>query len=580
MKTVLIGVFCSITALQPYAQQSMCANDRLLQQIFAKNPRAQAIKTRQQADWVHFNEALALSKMVVMGKDTAYEVPVVVHVVHTGGGIGTAFNPTDAAITALVDYINKTWAATWPAYRDTFSGGTRLPVRFVLAKRSPACAPTTGINRVDGSALSGYTTNGVCPFGIEAGPSDAEVKQLSMWPARDYYNIWLVNEIENGLAGGYAPWPWYGEDLLDGAVILSQYAIPLPGGDYYEAAPHELGHSFGLYHTFQGGCDVGPCLTSGDELCDTEPHDLITRTCDAGNMNSCTGAIFNGVEHNIMNYTTCPDHFTKDQRKRALFTLNRYRMGLVNSLGATVPDPAFIVPKTACVPVIVNSLNTENAGPCKISFSNMITSSSGYNDDGNVAYLDRTCIQQAAMVTKGMSYKLSVSTSGVPQTVKAFIDYNNDGNFQDTELVYTHIGTLSEETHTGTVNIPVAGVAGNTNLRMRIMADYIDVPAACKPLLNGQAEDYTVFVSIPAGIGGVALSPLFRIYPNPATNKISIDAPEAAQLRLFSMEGKLLHARAFAAELDIAGLVPGLYFIQAYTADGTFIGAQKLVKTP
>lgn len=579
MKKVLIVLFCSVSVIQAHAQQQMCANDKLLQQIFMHKPDAPAIKARQQADWVKYNEALALSKMIVTGKDTSYEVPVVVHVIHTGDAVGSVLNPSDATITALVDYINKSWAATWPAYKDTFSGGTRIPIKFVLAKRSPGCGPTNGINRVDGTVLKDYDLYGICPFGTEPGPSDAEVKQLSMWPARDYYNIWLVNKIENGLAGGYAPWPWFDDaDLLDGAVIMAQYAAPGPGGDYYEAAPHELGHSFGLYHTFHDGCSTGSCLTTGDELCDTEPHDFVTRSCDAGKLNSCTGAVFNGVEHNIMNYTSCPDRFTKDQRKRVLFTLNGYRMGLVNSLGATVPDPVFIAPKAACIPTIVNALNTENAGPCKISFSNIVTSSSGYNDDGNVAYLDRTCIQQRAMLVKGLTYQLSVSTSNVPQSVKAFIDYNNDGNFQDTEMVYSHIGTLAEEVHTGAVKIPMAGVVGNANLRMRVVADYIGVPGACTPLLNGQAEDYTVFVNVPTAVGETTAGADFRLYPNPAVDKVMIDAPAAAQVKLFSMEGKLLQDHAFVTEMDISALAAGMYFVQAYTADGTFIGAHKLVK--
>src|SRR5436190_5336576 len=33
-----------------------------------------------------------------------YTIPVVVHVVHTGGAIGTVYNPTDAQIIGAIDY--------------------------------------------------------------------------------------------------------------------------------------------------------------------------------------------------------------------------------------------------------------------------------------------------------------------------------------------------------------------------------------------------------------------------------------------------------------------------------------------
>ena len=39
---------------------------------------------------------------------------------------------------------------------------------------------------------------------------------------------------------------------------------------------HEMGHYFGLYHTFEGGCSNSDCTLSGDKVCDTPPDQTNT----------------------------------------------------------------------------------------------------------------------------------------------------------------------------------------------------------------------------------------------------------------------------------------------------------------
>lgn len=579
-RTCLLFVSVVIYCLNASAQMP-CGNDLLEKNKEKKSFFAQQ-KAKEKQAWLKYNRALALSKTIVSGTDTSYEIPVAVHVIHTGGVIGSKFNPSDAAIDSLLNYLNLTYAAQWSSYADTFSGGTRVPIKFARAKRAPDCSATTGINRVNGAVLSGYAVNGICPFGMVSGPSDSAVKRLSLWPTRDYYNIWLVNTIENGMVGGYAPWPWYTEaDFIDGAVFLAEYAKPVAGSEYYIAAPHEIGHSFGLYHTFQDGCGTGTdCLTEGDQLCDTEPHEFDGMDCDEGNLNDCTGAIFAGVEHNIMNYSSCPNRFTKDQRKRMLYTLKGYRMGLVNSLGATAPDASFVIPLSACKPSIVNAGNSDNNGPCTISFADMVTSSSGFRGDGHIAYLDRTCSQQAASVVLGTSYNISVETKGFPQNVKVWIDYNNDGTFQVTEMVFAHTGTMPEELHTGTIAIPASAVVTKKNLRMRVKADNLIITDACSNVMNGQTEDYTVLVKESTSIPGIALAEnTFRIYPNPSQSNITVETAVAAVFTIFSIDGKKVLEEQDKNQIDISQLAAGVYFINAFDkADGRFIGAQKLLK--
>lgn len=584
MPKCLFFIFCFLQIFDHVSAQSFCSNDMLDNKWKIDNPEIAKHILQEQQNWLKYNKAKTLSKIIVSGKDTAYEVPIVFHIVHTGDTIGSEFNPSNAQIDSIVNFLNATWAATWSSYLDSSKGGTYIPIKFVLAKRDPNCNATTGINRIDGTVFANYKNYGICPAGSYPGPTDDEIKNLSIWPSYDYLNIWVVNKIENGTLGGYAPWPWYASGvILDGVVIGAdklKRSVVL-GGNFDFAIVHEIGHAFGLYHTFQDGCDAGAsCLIAGDQLCDTEPHTYAAFACDSGKLNSCTGKIFDGVEHNFMNYTTCPNRFTKDQKERILYTMHNYRMGLVNSLGATLPAPSYLTPiSSICKLAISKPVNSYNAGPRNIQFANLITSSSGYNGDGNQYYIDRTCSQEAAIVTAGDTISISVSTEGKPNNVTVWIDYKNDGNFDLTELVMSHTGTLDTENHTGTVIIPKSGIVFDKYLRMRVIADYMSIPSACTYLLNGQAEDYSVFIK-----GSVAIEEQkasknsAHIFPNPANDKIFIQATMPVNIELYGLDGRVLIVQKLTQNIDVSTLSAGLYFMQISNAtSGLVLGFEKVI---
>lgn len=562
--------------------QSFCANDFLVEKIYKKNPQFTSQQIKATAKWNDYNRALSTTKRIITGIDTSYEIPIVVHIVHTGDTIGSSFNPTDAEIENFIDFLNKTWDASWPTFDLPSAGGTKIPIKFVLAKRDPNCKPTNGILRVNGSVLPGYTMNGVCPFGFEVGPTDIEMKSLSVWPPSDYYNIWLVNSIEGGVANGYASWPWLNEpSLIDGAVVDVKFSRKI-SGDYSYTVAHEVGHSFGLYHTFQDGCDiVSPCTAAGDEICDTEPHDFGgSFTCTKGLVNSCTGTIYNGVENNFMNYTDCPSRFTPEQRKRIIYTLNNYRSGLITSLGAVPPDPAFLAPKTTCIPNIIHPESVYNNGPCVVQFSNLQAASLGYFMDAYESYIDRTCTYEAAQIQAGKTYDLSISTIGAPQEVAAWIDYNDDGIFQATEKIYAHSGSTLEETHIGSIAVPHSGVRTNRNLRMRIKSDIVPIIDACADLSDGQTEDFSVFITPGTSMHELGNEQkLFSFYPNPTHGKVKVKVDDESIITIYSIDGRLVWDGLHQPELDISWLDKGVYFIQAQRLyDGSNLGVQKLIK--
>lgn len=448
-----------------------------------------------------------------------YEIPVVVHVLHPGAPLGSVYNPPDNQIIDMIDYLNKTYEASWPGYPAPGAGGTFIPLRFALAKRDPNCNPTTGIIRVDASSNATYAADGVSNnYPTEPGAQDAVVKAISRWPNDQYYNIWIVHKI-NGVDGltpgapyvaGYAYFPGASANV-DGTIMLA--SVSVAGG---ETLPHEIGHAFALYHTFEGdnnGTTCPPnsnCANTGDYICDTDPHIRSPFNCPSGNVNPCTGNLLGNVVHNMMDYSNCNDRFTPMQGERVINALLTARGSLISSLGAT---PITGAVTTACVPTGNSAtLSGSNSGPRNITISDannvyMAVTSSGYSGDGNQYYIDNTC-KHMAVLTSGQIYEFKVSTGLQPEKVHVYIDYNNDGDFQANEEIYSHTGTLNFEEHTFQFAVPnattIPGLVSCVPLRMRVVSDRASVSSvsACGQLSYGQAEDYSVMILAGGPAGG------------------------------------------------------------------------------
>lgn len=274
--------------------------------------------------WIATSAMMSSAFLTYTSAGYVYEIPMVIHVLHTGGALGTTYNPSDDTIASMISYLNKSYAAVSP-FRDTTTssstgGGTRIPLKFVLAKRSPTGATTSGIIRINAVAALG-TTKGTqySTYGIQAamttGLTVSEIASLSRWPSADYYNVYSVNKIDGNdltVTGGIAGFAYFpGQPASDGMYVV---ASQIKSGT--TTVSHEFGHAFGLYHTFQGDgtgstCPTtSPCISTGDLVCDTEPHIRSSSSpgwCPSTDANPCTGgASYNNVTHNIMDYTQCP----------------------------------------------------------------------------------------------------------------------------------------------------------------------------------------------------------------------------------------------------------------------------------
>lgn len=266
-------------------------------------------------------------------------IPLVVHVIHTGEEYGVGSNITDEQIHSAIAALNEDFRKMPGTNGD--GAGVDVGIEFCLAERDPDGNPTTGINRVNGCSVPKYCNNGITAAG-NVGASELDVKNLSRWPNQQYYNIWVVSEIENNNGGsgiqGYAYFPT--TSARDGIVVLHN-AFGTTGNlksytNLNRTLTHEMGHALALYHTFQGmSCDTEvDCNLQGDRVCDTPP------TTQNSNcyMPKCNGT--QQVE-NYMDYTqeVCRNMFTAGQRDRMRLSALNSRTNLLNS--------------DVCTPVIV-----------------------------------------------------------------------------------------------------------------------------------------------------------------------------------------------------------------------------------
>ena len=495
--------------------QDRCGFDIVHQKQLKENP-AYRKQTEEQDKWIsnYIQRQSGLQRDQSMA--VQYTIPVVVHVIHTGGAVGTIYNPSDANIQNAINYLNQVYNGSYPG----IEGVGDIEIQFALAVRDPNCNATTGINRIDGSGLPGYTSDGVKLSG-SAGAIETDVKNLVRWDPSRYYNIWVVNKIDtkDGTSGsfvaGYAYFPG-ASPALDGTVMLATQMLP-----NRKTLPHEIGHAFSLYHPFQGAsgstCPTnGDCNIEGDRVCDTDPvTQPVGFVCGTGT-NACTSTPFSiNTEHNFMNYTNCATLFTAGQKARLLAgAASSARIGLTNSyaLSPVYPLLPYVAPSAASCTPVTSAVGLSNDYAGILGFSLAAKSSRSGTARTDNGYLNRTAnCQELIQLQRGTSYTIDVTLLGVnAEQLKGWIDFNNDGILNAaTEQIIAFAETddpapaRSPITVSGAFTVPANGIL-NTALRLRLMDEVstiYGVPALTSACINpdyGQAEDYAVYL-LPSG---------------------------------------------------------------------------------
>lgn len=322
-------VTCLCLSQHSYSQPP-CGFDILHARLMDSDPAFAGRQEQHEASIRKFIESHPALKTRSTARGNAlYTIPVVVHVMHTGGAVGSIYNPSDAQIIGAINYLNQVYAGTFPGMTAPAPGGAAgdMEIEFALAQRTPSCGATNGIDRVDASSLPNYVTNGVNVNNTNGCP-EITLKDFARWNPANYYNIWIVNRLDgaDGTSGqfiaGFAYFPSSPANY-DGTIMLATQMI-----SGQKTLPHEIGHALDLYHPFQGSANssqcppLSPCATTGDRICDTDPISnnnvggIYNFSCRTGT-NTCTGTAYtSNTESNFMSYTNCYTLFTNDQKAR------------------------------------------------------------------------------------------------------------------------------------------------------------------------------------------------------------------------------------------------------------------------
>lgn len=363
---------------------------------------------------------------------------------------------------------------------------------------------------------------------------------------------------------------------------------------------HEFGHAMGLYHTFDGGTydavpadpdfcppTTGVCADDDDQVCDTERAGsgyTLWPVPTNSQLNTCTGANYQGVQYNMMNYSnSVAQKFTAGQGDRIEDLFMLLRSSLTTSKGATQLPSAPVAVGTpvaaSCNPSGITTPGGFLVGPTSVKLGQINNLSAGYWPGAPSYYVDYTSkscglnIYTQLLVNQPQTIEVGFVKND--QSVRVWIDYNNNGTFEASELVATGDEIAVDANGNGLLTAtftPPATAVLNTPLRMRVLADAAD-PAtitSCGQLSYGQVEDYTVKVVTTLGTSEVkADNNDLVIYPNPVAtgDNVFIKAKNGKNLKvsISDMSGRLV------ASPSVSDVGNGIYKINQQLEKGVYM---------
>lgn len=498
-------------------ERAICGTDFVHEEMLKNNPHVKASFEAKQ------NEFKALLKQGKLQSKTneIIEIPIVIHLLDDGSG---KYLPTEQQINDWIDRSNAVFSGTASDVKGPNEGGTALPFKLVLAKRTPDNKSTNGIVVHDFSSNSQYVTNGVNGTGI----SNNYLNDNLRWDSNSYYNIFITNKIngvnpDNTTSSYTAGYAYFPGSTYDFSVMLYHVVVSYTDTTF----THEMLHALNVPHPFNGGDGDGANCGSeiNDGIADTQnirsglwfgntrnTYNQYTTYPTVGvTINDCTNTPFDATLFNIMNYGRNRDRFTAGQGEVSVAAIKFFRKSFSTSLALTAPtNTTSKLPIASCTPQNITQTSALNEGEGysigieSIKFGNIDYMNSAhtgptpkfYNDytrliDINPVYGTTLDINDTHDFTIGASSANSIK-------YVAYLDLNNDGTFSDSEKILDNLilsaGSYSTlKTITAQINIPSGSVL-NEPLRLRVIGDFSGVTdfTACGDRSYGEVEDYIV----------------------------------------------------------------------------------------
>ena len=225
-------------------------------------------------------------------------------------------------------------------------------------------------------------------------------------------------------------------------------------------------------------------------------------------------------------------------------------------------------------------------------FIKSVTVGSVTNNSGNNSGYGDFTTQPISIDRSGNSITITPGWTSRTRSeaYRVWIDYNADGDFDDTgELVFSRSKTTATSV-SGTFSVP-STVTGPLTTRIRVSMKYNALPSPCEVGFNGEVEDYTVSipavtnaeVSLKSGFTGNDVNELkmqeFTVYPNPASNllNLSFEGFKPSSVRIFNSGGVLVLQKSVEPVMEISNLAEGFYIIEL-VKDNTVLARNRFIK--
>ena len=440
-KLLLSATACLTMAVSSNAQDIKPCGTYQAREIYLKNvpgyaAKLNAAEAASDAEYQAFlQNKNAAAKTSSLSSSYTFTIPVVFHVLHLGENVGTGTNVSDALLQSALDQVNRDYARQGadtttidPLYEPLY---VNSHMHFQLAKKDPNGNCTSGIVRHydpktnwSQADLFNYQYSTMAP---------------GNWNPSKYLNIYIVKNIiddggTNGIIVGYTHLP--GTAPIDPADAIV-YRYDFLSGLNARSLSHEIGHWFGLSHTFGSSNNAGQ-ICGNDDIFDTprtsgffstcpQPYTNLNDSCDPGKRPNI---------NNFMDYSSCPKMFTQGQtdkmrtsaqsmvslRKLLVDTLNLKATGILDANG----NPAPITPCAPIADFAANKFSTcagQSVTFNSTSYNSVPTSYSWVFEGGNPS-TSTSQIQSVSYDTPGTySVSLTVSNSdgSSTKTVNSFV---------------------------------------------------------------------------------------------------------------------------------------------------------------
>lgn len=289
-----------------------CGTSEKMEELRNSDPKIKASLDASRAELEAFTANYIKNVYDPNDKAAIYTIPMVFHIIHTGG----IENISDNQILDAVNMMNLDYSKTNTDAGNTipeFQGiAADCQIQFKLAKKDPNGNCTNGITRTfDNSTNTGDGNDQVSAVQADQGN----------WPGDKYLNVFVVANC--GGAAGYSTYPsdWSASSMGNGIFILYNYVGSIEQGNstVRHALSHEAGHWCNLAHCWGNSNNPGLAANCGDDdgVTDT-PNTIGWTTCNvhgATCMPHAGGEPYDNVQ-NFMEYSYCSTMFTAGQKAR------------------------------------------------------------------------------------------------------------------------------------------------------------------------------------------------------------------------------------------------------------------------